>query len=271
MKYLFTNLILVLFFLFCNGLRAQDTLSTCIVDSAFFDSGILISPTPFVNDTLGDGIVAEACINKPYNVRFTVSAPSSIALIGIPVTVDSIRIDSVSNLPEGMTYECTDVNCIIVADSISCVFLTGTPTADNEPGEYILKIDLTVFTNILPLAISYPDPTLAPGSYILTLNEEGNPNCEDLTPIFDQEDLSLPILVFPNPTSDVLHFEYQDKSDWTRIEIWSAAGKKMLYQHQNGALDQGVSNIDVSKLNTGFYVFRLVDDRRVFNQKFFKR
>ena len=269
MKYLLTYLALVLFIAFGNDLSAQDTLSTCIVDSSFFDSGILISPTPFVNDTLGDGIVTQACINEPYIVRFTVSAPTSIALIGIPVTVDSIRIDSVSNLPDGMTYECTDENCIIVADSISCVFLKGTPTADNKPGEYILKIDLTVFTNILPLAISYPDPTLAPGSYILTLNEEGNANCGDITPVFDQN-LSPPILVYPNPVNDILNFEYQDASGWTNIEIWNAAGKRVLQQDLGTSPNRGENAINVSNLKTGFYVFRLVDDVQVYNQKFFK-
>lgn len=270
MKYLLVNLTLVLCAAFSGQIFAQDTLATCVADTAFLNSGILISPTPYVNDTLGEGIVAQACINEGYEVRFIVSAPPSITLIGIPVTVDSIRIDSVSNLPEGLTYECTAENCIILADSISCIFLRGTPSANNTLGEYVLKIDLTVFTNILPLAISYPDPTLAPGSYILTLNEEGSANCGEITPVFDQSDEYAPILVYPNPTSDVLNFEYEGSTRGAaHIEIFSAGGQRIIEQilvdPQNGH-----SSLDVSKLGTGLYMLRLIDNEKVFNQKFFK-
>ena len=45
---------------------AQGTL-TCEPDSAFLASGALVDPSPYINDTLGDGL-PDACLNTPYDL-----------------------------------------------------------------------------------------------------------------------------------------------------------------------------------------------------------
>ena len=164
--------------------NAQDSTALCQPDSAFLESGQIIFPTPYVNDTLGDGIPVEACINTPYDLTFQVLAPGVLNVSGFPVSLTSISIDTVLNLPAGITYECTAPECLIVADSFSCIFLSGTPSPDNQVGDYELKIVLTANTSIGPIPLEYPNPALVPGTYILVLNEEGSAN-GSTTPGFD--------------------------------------------------------------------------------------
>ncbi len=250
---------------------SQDTLNLCIPDSAFIADGGLISPTPYVNDTLGDGIPVEACINTPYDVRFMVSAPSNIVVLSLPVTVTSIRIDSIENLPDGVSYQCTADDCNIPADSVSCIFLKGTPTDTNQPGVYELKINLTINTSFGPITVSYPDPLLAPGSYSLLLNEEGHDNCDQSTPVFDVVEPTETWSIYPNPADSRLSIEHAlPPLRDARLDVLGISGEVLSTNTIAGWQAGDIQQLEVSRLKAGLHIVRVTWEDQVIFKKFVK-
>ncbi len=193
-----------------NAIAQQDTL-ICEPDSAFLASGAIVFPTPFVNDTLGIGIPQPACINDSFEVIFFLNAPPTITFAGVDIIVNWIRVDSVTNLPAGLDIECSVDNCQIFPDSLACIRLSGTPDPSNMPGDFELLIFMTASTNIFPtLPIQYPSETLgAPGSYIITLLEEGA--CDTITSTVNQYKEVAGLNIFPNPVRNELAVEWQSQ------------------------------------------------------------
>ncbi len=236
---------------------AQDTLRTCLPDSAFLLSTELVVPTPFVSDSMGEGIPVEACINVPYDVVFFLRAPSQITVGLFNLDVRSIRIDSVTNLPEGINYECSVPDCNIQADSIACVFLSGTPTEGSDTGNYELKIGLTVNSSFGPLQLLYPDPALAPGTYILRLNEEGSSNC-NVSPVFDVDGRAVTFATYPNPVLDQLQIEWEsDQASQGQLHVYDATGRLHLTKDISIGTGPQYYQLDLATLRSGLYMVQL--------------
>jgi len=252
--------VLILSFLNLIAIPGQSqTLISCDIDSAFAASGALVSPTPFVNDTLGDGITVEACINTPYDFQVSLHAPDSLviaALGGVSVTINSVRITDVVGLPEGVGFECSYPDCEFPGDSIGCIRLIGTPTAANDPGTYELFIKMQLRTALLPVSVTFPDTTgslgLPEGVYAITLNPEGSDNCEMTS---SSEDISLleEFSVWPNPVFDHLALEWSSnyRGD-AAVRLVTSTGQ--LLQRQEVSLSGYQKHIfDMSGLPAGLY------------------
>jgi hypothetical protein len=75
--------------------------------------------------------------------------------------------------------------------------------------------------------------------------------------------------VWPNPTQDIITIVNQTgKPGNTKYSIYDAFGKEV----QQGSFSETISNaVDVSKLNSGMYIIRLVNSNTFFSTKFIKR
>lgn len=252
--------LLILSFIYLLALpnHAQE-LITCDLDSAFVASGALVSPTPFVNDTLGEGINAEACINTPYDFQVSLHAPDSLiiaALGGLSVSIRSVTVTDVEGLPEGMGFECSFPDCDFPGDSVGCVRLTGTPTAANEVGDYELFIKLSLRTALLPVSVTFPDTSgtlgLPDGSYTITLNPEGSSNCE-ITSSADDISLLEQFSIWPNPVREQLSLEWNStRRGDASVRLMSSDG--VLIKVQDVSLNgQQKHNLDMNGLPPGIY------------------
>lgn len=63
----------------------------------------------------------------------------------VKVYIDSMKIMSISGLPNGMTYTCLNPNCTFTPAAASCVKLSGTP---NEAGLFPLKIAILAYAKV---------------------------------------------------------------------------------------------------------------------------
>src|SRR5210317_882506 len=90
------------------NISAQDTIN-CNPDTTFINSGALVDPAPYINDTLGEGL-PDGCINTPYDLTIFVNPPNTFEFNGFAVGVDSFTIDSLVNLPDGLSYTCSTGN-----------------------------------------------------------------------------------------------------------------------------------------------------------------
>ncbi|MFD2601040.1 T9SS type A sorting domain-containing protein [Flavobacterium suzhouense] len=72
-------------------------------------------------------------------------------------------------------------------------------------------------------------------------------------------------LVYPNPASDVLHFQTTDGTTIDRATIYDLSGRLMKeYNNIN-------SSISISDLQTGTYIIKLVSGKETFTQKIIKK
>ena len=235
-------------------LSAQlDTLSTCEPDTAFLNGEDLVSPLPFVNDTLGEGLSRAACFNELYEQVIFVKVPGLINFGPLPLLVNDIKIDTVTNLPEGFSYICSSPDCLFPADSVGCILLTGIATPENTVGDYELKIGISISSSLGPIVAQLPDPQLVNGTYILKLRPEGDSSCL-LSPTYDLDQPTHIVSVFPNPTLDRVTLEWESKvggEGW--IEVKNVAGQ--ILQRTNIQYGAGLQKKEVSlgELQPGFY------------------
>lgn len=253
------------FFLLIHSTAAQDE-PVCEPDTAFINSGALIDPAPFINDTLGGGL-PDACLNTPYDLTIFVHPPNTFTSGNITVPVDFFRIDSVVNLPQGLEYSCNTENCTFLADSISCIYLSGTPTEENTGENYELTIHLTVSALGFPIPATFPDPTLAPGSYSIALHMEGSEACQTV-PTLDFRSTAEWMNLYPNPVQDHIRLDLDGKmaADAT-LKIWNQSGALM---KQVSVKNQGIEEILVGDLPGGFYIATLQSESGLFRAKFIK-
>jgi hypothetical protein len=262
-------------YLFCLALilvttliEAQDT-PVCDPDTAFVNSGEIVSPSPIQNDTLGEGL-PNACINTPYDLNIFVHPPSTFTFAGFEIPVTSFKIDSVINLPEGINYGCSTEDCIFLADSINCIYLSGTPTEANTESQYELTIYLTVIAGNLPLAATFPDPTLAPGSYFIIINPEGDAACQS-TPTLDFNAIAESVRVFPNPVYDRLSLSFESKKPAEGLlQVWNHAGALVKQKPVTISTGKELLSIELENLPQGFYVVGLQTKEATFRSKFIK-
>ncbi|MBK8505099.1 MAG: T9SS type A sorting domain-containing protein [Saprospiraceae bacterium] len=257
-------LAIAVFFILLIGTASAQITPSCEPDSAFLASGALVDPSPYVNDTLGEGL-PDACLNTPYDLTIFVNPPTIFAFNGIEIGVDSFTIDSIINLPKGLSFACSAENCLLKAGEVSCIFLSGSPSNENTDTLYKLKIHLKVHTSLFPIPVAFPDPLLAPGHFDLVVHPEGNAACETVA-IHNYQTSVTSIHLFPNPVSDVVNFKLEDAGEINDIKIWNQSGALVKTVLTNKSNNQ----ISVEELPAGFYITTVQTQNRIYRSKFIK-
>ncbi|MCB0840998.1 MAG: SprB repeat-containing protein, partial [Bacteroidetes bacterium] len=138
LSYLF--LMLGLVFLGYNNLKAQ-----CNPDPAYTTPGIY--PTA----------IANGCLNELYSQVITIVVPTDTVVSGFPIPIDSIVLDSVVNLPVGLTYQCVPPSCGFPGGTSNCILISGTPTlADTFVVDIYTTAWVTVFGNPVAFPVAQP-------------------------------------------------------------------------------------------------------------------
>jgi len=259
MKQLFTLVFLLLGF--ASSLWAQEA---CVADTTFQDS-LGVFPLPFDEEASPDaGITEAACINKPYEFVFTIAVGDSIDFGTSRLPIDSIILNpdtAIANLPAGIDYVCNPPDCIFRKDQLGCIALTGTAEASNASGEYNLAITGNVFSGPLPFELTFPDEAIAPGEYILTLNEEDSPDCA----VVNTENVlseKVRMQLQPNPVRGFAQILISvPTTQRYQFQIFDVLGK--LVQERNVQLFKGENRLDfdASNLSNGVYFYALNNGR----------
>ncbi|MEO0897853.1 MAG: T9SS type A sorting domain-containing protein [Bacteroidota bacterium] len=90
-------------------------------------------------------VLPVSCENQPYNTTLTVVIPLDTVLtisnpfpLTVNVTIDSIVVNAITDLPPGITFDCNPTSCALPGGAASCIQLSGTPTT---AGSYLVDID----------------------------------------------------------------------------------------------------------------------------------
>lgn len=175
----------------------------CEPNEMYADSTSGVYPAPYDPDVSPDGGIKEcAIIGQPFSFDFTIVVGDTITFGAFSFPLDSIKINEVQGLPEGLNYICNPPTCTFEKNTLSCANLFGTPTSANTPGEYQLTIVGAAFVNgsSLPFPISFPDDNLAPGSYAINVLADDTTPCP-VSAVSESFRGLMSMELMPNPAS----------------------------------------------------------------------
>ena len=261
-------LLLVAFIGLFIQLDAQEL--PCMPDTTFQDAPPGAFPVP-LNE--GEGGLAEfpACINEPYELVFTLRLGDSIAVAGLgSIDIFNATIPTtgaVTGLPEGLNYFCNPPDCIFPDTLLGCILVTGTPTAANQPGAFPLTIMGSVLLDGFgDFPLIFPG-LLAPGEYIIDLNETGG--CEAVTtsvPSYLKSNIELGNI--PNPVSTTTLIEMTSLIDGDfQFKVFDMTGRSIHSENIHLNIGYNTLSYDASALGEGMYLYTLGDGNAMIHEK----
>lgn len=251
-----TLLLLCVLFTFSASVKAQQ----CVIDSSILQTGALVSPAPYTS-TNPVIATAPACIGEPYVQSVTFNVPDSILVpqLPFPIALTSISIPTsggISNLPPGLSYNCSPGSCVFPANTLGCVLISGTPTPNATPGNYSLSFTITISSPSFPFPIPVQFPgTVAPGNeYIIQVREPGmcNVGVNDLSSEINS------LKNQPNPFSGSTAIMIDAKtSGQFQFEVFDLLGQRV--HHELISLNSGENqfNFNADNLPNGAYYYSI--------------
>ena len=238
---------------------------TCDFDPQYADS-VGVYPQPYIQGMDGasdtGGIPDTACLNTYYSTTFSILV-DTFSVGAFFVDPDSLIIENVSNLPAGMTYACDPPNCTFYPQQPGCATIYGIPS---EEGVFSLEITGVAYTTFTPISVTFPDPQLAPGEYLLYVRPEGDASC--MTNAVQTPAAIETVSIAPNPFSGQtqLNLEATEAGDY-RFLVSDLLGKTV--KNQTLRVVEGENNflIEAQDWAKGIYIYSLGQGDRVISGK----
>jgi len=202
-------------------------------------------------------VLPAATLDAVYDESITVLAPSSFDVSGIVVNVAYIRVDSVLNLPPGLSYWANAD--LFYPDSAYCIQLYGTP---EEDGEFQLSIYVTPFI-YFPTIVQGPQVV---DSTSVSLTVQGP---SGIDPLPSKGFQVLP--TFPNPFPDVVRVGfYTPVGDQVSLKVYNILGELMHEETQWAPPGEHRFGFNGRSLLPGTYFYRITNSRELYTGKFIK-
>lgn len=174
----------------------------------------------------------------------------------ITVAINFMEL-AVSGLPPGMVYNCDNVDCKWLGDSVGCVKFSGTPTSS---GDFTVTCGLT-FNVEIPVIGPFTLPVALPVDY--RMHVDPNVGIADLSTTRFSVDQNAPN---PFSTSATIRFNAV-RSGTVTFDLFDLAGNSI--QHKDITASTGVNQftVDGSQLAAGIYIYHLSDGESVAARK----
>ena len=239
-----------------SGLHAQ----VCTPDASVGDVPGLYP------DTLANGQ-----IGLPYNQVISVVIPedTSLSVGGFEIALDicSFKLDSIPNLPEGMSFECDQEDCLFVIDHSDtttkrgCVLLSGTPEEVVGPDDS-LQVYVSVVAGSVndetfecePLGIEIPEEFTT--ILFKTQLKIIDPNATSIDEAFREE---LQVSLYPNPATGTSTLSYQlENTANIKVELLDLMGRvnQTVFEGRQAA-GSVKQEIQLAGLSAGWYMVRI--------------
>lgn len=244
---------------FCVATFCMGQVS-CEPDEFYADSVGGVYPRP-VSEAFPDaGIDLPACPGQDYYFNLTINVPDTILFGDFTLEVVRVRLrtdDPVKGLPDGLTFVCNPSNCDMPAGTLGCVAVTGTVSADVDPGIYPLEILVEIVTGVgIPIPTQFPNEAIAPGEYFIVV-EEPNEDGECLSVSVHELTSVQKLSIFPNPTDGgSFNIQIPDniQNENIVVNIYDLSGKPV---YSNNFLAQEKLTIENGQLASGIYTVML--------------
>jgi hypothetical protein len=218
------------------------------------DSSIVTLPSAYLESNYSDTIV------------FYVSETFSVDLVGqtFELPFNFAEITGVTT-PNGMDYSCNPENCYFEPNTSGEVVLYGTPT---DTGLYELELTAFVSINAAPLGVNmdleFEIPytggnellDIALGTDYSVINavvptflinvEPGIIGLEEVSPLAN-------VVVYPNPATSEVSFEFTSANENTQIQIFDLLGNRVF----NNTFSNELVRVNTSNFTNGVYIYKL--------------
>ena len=194
---------------------------------------------------------APFCLNQPYEQVFQLAVTNDTTIdlgggITIPASVDSVEIVSITNIPDGISYNCLKPNCKMLnsggSHSHTCMVVSGTPTAS---GDFTLVFTFRLYGSGLSIEHKIDVPVTVEST---------------CTPTAVAPDISSRknISVYPQPAKSNANLEViLNSSSNVTVTIHNLLGQEITKAF-NGTLSAGTNKISISEyisnLDSGLYM-----------------
>lgn len=221
------------------------------------------TPDPLCLDTLEPG---EYCpqsfppllLNAAYDEVITFILALEFEHNGTIYTLDSLAVDSVRNIPPGLSYNSNASG--YVPGTVYCSQLSGTPT---QAGEFGIAFYMTPFVDFGSGPVSlgqYMDDT----SVVVTVY-----NPTGINPYQVNQFQVLPLK--PNPFSEItLMSFYTPFEDRVSLQVYNILGKLVHEEMQNALSGTQQFEFNGSELLPGTYFYRIINSKKLYTGKFIK-
>ncbi|HRN94114.1 MAG: T9SS type A sorting domain-containing protein [Chitinophagales bacterium] len=259
------------------------------------------SPTPPLSEPKFDpkpDSVACMVKNQPYSQTFKFRIPATAGSF----TINWMAIDSVTNLPAGLTYELNKgIGGQYNANETGCVKLSGTPTS--TAGQYRLGIYVRIkVNNTLTLPGELYEVASSQGvadanKYVIwvRLKDAAGPNCpcvdttrlttndikvydgtETMCPevgsgtgISDVQSAISQLSIAPNPVSSNAVVEFiSEKTATYTAKITNLIGKEVMQKSVSIKAGNNSISFNRNELSGGVYFFTLTDGKGLITKRF---
>lgn len=221
------------------------------------------TPDPVCADTLepGESCPAEfppVILNEAYDQVITFMLALEFEHNGTVYTLDSIAVDSIKNIPPGMSYTTSAAG--YVPEKAYCSQLAGTPT---EAGDFALAFYMEPFIDFGSGPVSlgqYVDDT----SIVITVIDRTG-----IDPFQVDQFRVLP--VSPNPFSEITRLGfYTPFDDRVQLQVFNILGELMHDELRGASPGEHHFEFNGNGLLPGTYFFRVTNSDRLHTGKFIK-
>lgn len=130
-------------------------------------------------------------------VHIRIPADTSVTMFGqtLNADIDSIRLVSVVNLPQGFSYQCNVSDCLFVPSQTYCAKISGTASSGQE-GVYPLRLAIVAYASgvVFGTPTNFPPQPDTLDQFDLVVEGTGG-----TTGIYTITPKSKPLRVYPNP------------------------------------------------------------------------
>ena len=233
------------------------------------------SPSPYNATTMLGGFDEHPTIGCPYDYSIEIDV-SDGSTADNPFDLDYIQLNqtnAILNLPEGIVYTCDPPDCTFPANTTGTISFSGTPTANNTPGTYDLKILTTVSTQNGQLLLNDTLPSLFTNgeNYFMEL-AEGPPDPMDcFVNTIDVDKLPFSATIFPNPTESTATLSIAAQlANELNFKLVDLTGS--ILQDRVLNVTQGINSFEVmtSNLQDGVYFYFIESDAGMLSSKLIK-
>lgn len=224
---------------------------------------LITEPAGSRHDTVYNGstaipfvVLPPAQVGQNYNEVLYINVPIDTPAFGQTVTINYVQLDSILNLPPGLTVNCNPLNCQFPGGTSGCVSLDGIPQQADS-----IEMQIAVTVNITFSGLPTPLRDTIGGFYFVS---------KGYMPVSVNEisEVSKTPKVYPNPANNQVFFDFKANSGSAVLTVTNLLGQAVA---EKSIVTQGGINtftLDVSQLKSGIYLYSIREEGKTFTGRF---